>query len=89
MLLDIAKQNNYSNDEIKKVFFTDVISVNVYQNIQTHLDNATIYCVYADYIETDNTHESTAKFYFLVSNEKFFNTTLHNEVFYLYAISQH
>lgn len=92
-LLMLSKVNEYSNNEIKSVHFTDVIDVNIYNNSNNHNDNTQIYCVYADYIDKDskdNNDISTAEFYFCVEYSKYYNVAYSNtQVYYLYAINQH
>ncbi len=89
-LLELAKQNEYSNDEIKIVHFVDVIDVVAYSNTNNRNDKTTIYCVYADYIEDNNKHRSTAEFYFSVEYSHCYNNDFDTtKVYYLYAINQH
>lgn len=92
-LLELAKQNDYSNNEIKSVEFTDVISVQTYTNNQNRDDSTTVYCVYADYIDSDSKtadDTSTAEFYFTVEYSRCYAQHYSKAtVYYLYAINQH
>lgn len=92
MLLELAKDNEYSNDEIKNIDFTDVIGVNVYNNTTNRNDDTTIYCVYADCVDLRHDNEYTAEFYFVANMCTVYSKCYHLkdlEVHYLYAVNQH